>query len=292
MWRRDGSRASVAPPAAACRLPLAMIRNVRWVVTLQGTTQDIERLLDEFSELSAVEDASTEYHRDVRLQLDDPEGDAPDEDGLNVARAAIEAYVRRINGFGRLRWGRMFESVEIMKFQTVDSGGETTTILFLERGVEDLVPEDWVAMADERAIPRAKLPVGMEALSVLNGEAVTMLGATDHSVGLVLRLVDGMLSGDEQIDWGAAYSALEVIEQDLRERRLKGQDVGWWTAKEMENFKATANSVEVLGERARHGKPFGLTEARMTSANASWLVRRVAALWLTWRLERGRGSSE
>jgi len=58
------------------------------------------------------------------------------------------------------------------------------------------------------------------------------------------------------------------------------------------NFRATANSVEVLGEHARHGKPFGLTEARMTSTGASWLVRRAAALWLTWRLEQGGESSE
>jgi hypothetical protein len=71
-----------------------------------------------------------------------------------------------------------------------------------------------------------------EALSVLDGEAVTMLAATDHSIALVLRLVDEMLAGDEEIDWGAAYSALEIIEQDLHERGMNGQDLGWWTAKE------------------------------------------------------------
>ena len=101
-----------------------------------------------------------------------------------------------------------------------------------------------------------------------------MLAATDHSVALVLRLADEILAGDEEIDWGAAYSALEVIEQDLHDRGLKGQDLGWWTATERKNFRATANSVEVLAEHARHGKPFGLTDARMTSTDASWLVRR------------------
>lgn len=269
-----------------------MIGAVRWVVTLYGTKQDVERLVGEFPELSAVEVSPSEYHRDVQLELDDPEGDAPEGTALNVARGVIEARVRRINGFGRLRWGRMFEGVEITDFHTIDCEGETMAIHFLEPAVEYLLPEDWVAMADERGIPRARLPVGVEALSVLDGDTVTMLAATDHSVALVLRLVDAMLAGDEEIDWGAAYSALEAIEQDLHDRGLNGQNLGWWTAKERENFRATANSVEVLGEHARHGKPFGLTEARMTSTDASWLVRRAAALWLTWRLERDGQASE
>lgn len=265
---------------------------MRWVVTLWGTKQDAERLVGEFPELSAVEYSPSEYHRDLHLELDVPEGDAPEGNALNVARAVIEAHVRRINGFGRLRWGRTFEGVEITDFKTIDSQGETATIHFLEPGVEYLLPEDWVAMADERGIPKARLPIGMEVLSILDGEAVTMLAATDRSVALVLRLVDEMLAGDEEIDWAAAYSALEVMEQDLHDRGLDGQKLGWWTAKERGNFRATANSVEVLGEHARHGKPFGLTEGRMTSMDASWLVRRAAALWLTWRLEHGGDSSE
>lgn len=158
--------------------------------------------------------------------------------------------------------------------------------------VEYLLPEDWIAGAEARGIPRARLPVGIEALTDLDGVAIAMLASVDHHVALVLRLVDEMLAGEEEIDWGAAYSALEVIEQDLKERGLKGQDLGWWTAKERDNFRATANSVEVLGEHARHGKPFGLTAPRTTSADASWIVRRVAASWLTWRLEQDRLSAE
>ena len=126
----------------------------------------------------------------------------------------------------------------------------------------------------------------------MDGQAVATLAATNRSVALVLRLVDEMLTGDGEIDWGAAYSALEVIEQDLHERGLNGQDLGWWTATERGNFRATANSVEVLGEHARHGKPFGLTQPRMDTSSASWLVRRVAALWVTHQIEAGASSDE
>jgi hypothetical protein len=90
-----------------------------------------------------------------------------------------------------------------------------------------------------------------------------------------------MLEGDDEIDWVAGYSALEVIEQDLKSRSLDGPQLGWWTAKERDNFTATANSVEALGFHARHGKRFGLEEARMTSKDAGWFVRRVTASWLT-----------
>lgn len=222
---------------------------MRWVVTLYGTRQDAERLIHELPELSAVEDSPSEYYRDLHLELDDPEGDAPEEDAMHVGRAVIEAHVRRINGFGRLRWGRTFEGVEITEFTTVDSEGETTTVHFLDRPVEYMLPEDYAEGADRHGIPRAKLPVGIEALSALGGESVAALAGMNRSVALVLRLVDEMLRGEEEIDWGAAYSALEAIEQDLHDRGLKGQDLGWWTGAERDRFRATANSVEVLGDR-------------------------------------------
>lgn len=96
-----------------------------------------------------------------------------------------------------------------------------------------------------------------------------------------------MLEGDDEIDWVAAYSALEVIEHDLRDRGLDGQALGWWTKKERNDFTATANSVEAIGFRARHGRPFGLIEARTTSKDASWLIRRAAAIWVMHLLDEG-----
>jgi len=84
---------------------------VRWIVTLSASREDAERLVSEFSELSEVEKSTNEYIRDLHLELDDPEGDAPEEHAPSIARAVIDAHVRRINGFGKLRWGRAFEGV-------------------------------------------------------------------------------------------------------------------------------------------------------------------------------------
>jgi hypothetical protein len=94
-----------------------------------------------------------------------------------------------------------------------------------------------------------------------------------------------MLEGDEEIDWVAGYAALEIIKQDLQRREMDGRALRWWTRRELDNFKATANSPEVLGVRARHGKDSGVTKARMTSKQAAWFVRRVTAFWLTYLLE-------
>ncbi len=270
-----------------------MIGRVRWIVTPNGTKKDAERLVEHFPELSIVqEDSPSEYHGDLHLVLDDPEGDAPEEFAVNVGRTVIDAHVRHINGFGRLRWGRLYEGAEITDYERVEADGEVLRIVYLEPSSQYMLPEEWVAEADERGIPRERLPSGMEALSVLVGEAVTTLAATNPSVALVLRLVNEVLAGEEDIDWGAAYSALEVIEHDVQDRGLRGQDLGWWTAKERDDFRATANSVEVLGDRSRHGKPFGLTEQRMDTGAAMWFVRRVAALWVTWLVEQGDASAE
>jgi hypothetical protein len=76
-----------------------------------------------------------------------------------------------------------------------------------------------------------------------------------------------------------------MIEHDLAGRQTTGHALGWWTATERDDFRATANSVEVLGVRGRHGKPFGLQEARMTSSEANRFVRRAVAHWLTHLLE-------
>ena len=71
----------------------------------------------------------------------------------------------------------------------------------------------------------------------------------DPVVARVLRLIDLMLAGDEDIDWSAAYSALEVIEIDAGDAAKP-----WRSRKERRRFTGTANSYEAVGDRSRHGK--------------------------------------
>jgi hypothetical protein len=197
-----------------------------------------------------------------------------------------------LNGFGRLRWGRAFEGVSVSKIQTVDSEGRMGQRVFIEPAYDHMLPEDFADMVERLGHPRPALPAGLDVINSLGGEAVTTLAATNPEVARVLHLVVLMLKGDDEIDWVAGYSALEVIEQDLRGRGLDGQALGWWTKKERNDFTATANSVEVLDFRARHGRRFGLAEARMTSKEASWFVRRAAALWVTHLLKEGEAPAE
>jgi hypothetical protein len=115
---------------------------------------------------------------------------------------------------------------------------------------------------------------------VLDFEAALEMAALNPAVGRALQLVDLMLRDEEDINWSTAYAALETVETDLGRLGLKGSSLGWWTKREREDFRATANSPDVLGFRARHGKPSGLTEVRMSSFDAGWFVRRVVALWI------------
>lgn len=254
---------------------------MRWVVTLSGSRRDAERLASEFDDLSPVPDAP----RELLLELNDPEGDATGDNAPHAAKAVIDAFVRRINGFGKLRWGRSFEGVEVSKIATVGSGGGTAQHVFVEPAFGHSSPEEFADMVERLGHPRPEMPTGLEIINALAGEPVTAVAATNPEVARVLHLIDLMLEEDDEIDWVAAYSALEVIEQHVRTRGLTGHALGWWTKTERDNFRATANSVEVLGFHARHGRRFGLTEARMTSKDASWFVRRAAALWVTWLKE-------
>jgi hypothetical protein len=257
-------------------------RTVRWIVTLAGRHRDIERLAAEsLVGLSVVASVPSE----LILEMNDPEGDATADEAPHAAKAVIDAAVRHINGFGKLRWGRGFEGVAVSAIKSVDAAGDTTQRVFVGPAVAHMLPEGFADMVERIGLPRPLMPAGLEVINALDCAAVTALAETNPDIGRVLHLVDLMLEGDEEIDWVAGYSALEIIEQDLASRKLNGVALGWWTKAEHQNFTATANSVEVLGFRARHGKRFGLTEARMTTREASWFVRRVAAYWLTYLLD-------
>jgi hypothetical protein len=251
---------------------------VRWLVTLSGSRKNLQLLAGE-SLPGVAADAGTS--NELILKLHDPEGDARAEEAALAAKAVIDSSIRHINGFGRLRWGRTFEGVSASAIRSFDSAGGAAQHVFVGPAVEHMLPEDFADMVERLGHARPAPPAGLEAINALDGAAVTALAETNPDVGRVLHLVDLMLEGDDEIDWVAGYSALEAIEHDLASRQMNGQDLGWWTNTERDNFRATANSVEVLGVRARHGRPSGLTQARMTAKEASWFVRRVAAHWVT-----------
>ena len=184
--------------------------------------------------------------------------------------------MRHVNGFGKLRWGRGFQGVEITLVRSFDSSG-ATQVVFVDAAHGHLQPREFADMVEKLGHPRPPLPRGLEVIEGLDAAAVAKLAGSNPVVGRVLHLVELMLEGDTQIDWGAAYSALEAIEHDLHERGVDGRALGWWMPHEREDFRATANSAEALGVLARHGKPGGVEEPRMSYR----YVRRVAAYWLT-----------
>lgn len=254
---------------------------MRWIVTLSGRRDDIDRLeAESFAGLSRVPSDQPQ----LLFELDNPEDDVAADVAPHAAKAVVDAAVRHINGFGKLRWGRTFEGVSGSAIKTVDNAGNTSHRVFLEPAVAHMLPEDFADMIERLGHPKPPLPTGIEVVNALEGAAVTTLAEANPDVGRVLHLVNLMLQGDDEIDWVAGYSALDAIDHDLASRELNGVTLGWWSKKDRSRFSATANSVEVLGFHARHGKPSGVTEARMTTKDASWFVRRVTGRWLGYLL--------
>jgi hypothetical protein len=248
---------------------------MRWSVALSGSEQDVRRLAEEsVPGLSA----DTTDPRRLLLELHDPEGDATGDDAPRMAKHAIDVALQHLNGFGRLRWGRVFEGVSVTSIKSFDLAGNATHRVFLEPLVEHMTPESLAEMVEGLGHPRPGLPASTDVVNALDGATVAELAEEHPDVGRVLHLIDLMLVGDDEIDWVAAHSALEVIEHDLARRRVGGVTQGWWTKPERRQFRHTANSVEALGFRARHGVQRDNPPASpMTAKEASWLIRRAAA---------------
>lgn len=114
---------------------------------------------------------------------------------------------------------------------------------------------------------------------------MTDLAENDPDVARALRLVELMLQGDDEIDWAAGYSVLEIVEQHAFRNGASGRDLGWWTRNELDRFTQTANSLEAVGLRSRHpGRRHAAPKKPLPANEGSWFVRRVVARWLTWLL--------
>ena len=246
-----------------------------WFIILSGPPEDVAALLsqklEELAEVSAGSDK-------LLLTLSYPEDGEIGEDYF--ARVDIETFVERLNGMGTLRWGSGFKGVSISEVKSVDASGESRTVIFAKPATAHLHPRDFADTVERFGFERPDLPDGVEIVESLDFAGL-MKGAEEKPEAIrALRLIDLMLHANDQIDWAAGYAAVETVEHDLRSRKLDGRSLGWWSKSEMNNFKATANSPEVLGAFARHGKPSGLTELRMTPQKANWFVRRIVVQWL------------
>jgi hypothetical protein len=255
---------------------------MHWVITLSLTKVDVERLLA--ASIDNLAPHPTEAGK-VLLELQDSFGDESTDEARQAVRQNVDLRVRHINGFGKLRWGRGFEGVEVSAVRSIDSTGAETQVVFVGPAYAHMQPREFADMVANLGHPRPPLPTGLEVIEALDAGGVSKLAESNPVVGRVLHLVELMLEGDEQIDWGAAYSALEAVEHDLHDRGVDGRALGWWTHGEREDFKATANSAEAIGVLARHGKPGGVVGPLMSYKDASWYVRRVTAHWLTYLLQ-------
>lgn len=249
---------------------------MKWIITLEAAEADVDRLIH--AGIGGISLVDGEPSRLLLTHIQ-PDGATPEEEP-HIVQDEVEAFVNRLNGVGRVRWGKVFEGVSIHSWHTVDAGGEITETIFLDSATGHLPPKEFADFVESLGYERPSPPDGLEHIDDLDLDAALETAGTNPAAGRVVQLIDLMLK-DEEFNWSAAYAALETVEHELKRQGVDGRALGWWTKGERSDFRATANSPEALGVRARHGKPTGLPEGRMSSHDANWLVRRVAALWLS-----------
>lgn len=250
---------------------------MKWVITLEAAEADVERLVD--AEISGIESVDGEPRRLLLAHIQ-PDGVTTPEEESHIVQDEVEAFVNRLNGVGRVRWGRVFGGISIHSWHKVGADGEITETIFLDGTTGHLLPDEFADFVESLGYERPSLPDGLEHIDGLDLDAALETAGTNPAAGRVVQLIDLMLK-DEEFNWSAAYAALETVEHELESQGVDGRELGWWSRNERSDFRATANSPEALGVRARHGRPTGLSESRMSSHDANWLVRRVAALWLS-----------
>jgi hypothetical protein len=261
---------------------------VEWRIIIQGSRRDIERLLGQsFEQLSGTEDPS-----EASLAITDGHDDLPTDESRQTAKVLIDAAVRHLNGFGALRWGRAFEGIAIKRVCYLDSSGVVAgQVVFVGTVYDHMPPEEYADLMERLGRPRPDSPPGIDDINTLDLSTVAALSTKHPQVARVLRHVELMLVGDDQIDWAAGYSALELIEKDTHRHGVSGRQLGLWTRKELQQFNQMANSFEAVGTRSRHpgldNKP---PKKLLSPKEGAWIVRRAAARRIAWRLIAERTS--
>lgn len=98
----------------------------------------------------------------------------------------------------------------------------------------------------------------------------------DAAIAKVLRL----LSSPDAMSWVGLYRIHEVIEDDVGGQH-KLEKFGWGSADDLRRFKHSANSVQVGGDKSRHGKePQVPPRNPMTLAEAEAYAKYIVQAWL------------
>lgn len=102
------------------------------------------------------------------------------------------------------------------------------------------------------------------------------LALREPSVAKAMRL----LAADDRKSWVNMYRILEVVTADVGgERKLPA--FGWCSAKDLDRFKHSSNSVAVAGDSARHGKESCSPPSDpMSLEQASDFLHKVLQAWL------------
>jgi hypothetical protein len=248
-----------------------------WSVLVRSRgTDDLQRLMSELDVGTLIPDPADSTLARLPVRAGDP-AEAWAEGGEAIAR---------LNGFGKLRWGQVFDRIEPTELQRCRSG-VIEHQLFARPATVHVPPSDFVSMLASQGLTAPQEPTHFDRVTPVPGAAAIKLANADLSVQKALRLLAAALpSGVDRVDWVLLYCVFDVIDADLGRRgRLKKS--GLCDASQLSDFTWTANSESALGDRARHGTQRNTPPTRpMTDQAAAGFIRGLVAEWITRKLSQ------
>jgi hypothetical protein len=229
----------------------------RWMVRINGDPFDLELLSEQFrsANLSIAKESNGYYARSSEFEVLSSEPEV---------RSKADEILDSLNGIGRMLDSH-FRPVEIDAITEADETGSRKHYMefFEEIKVRDKATVK-VVNADGTSEQSTQPPAAESQLAIAQ---------RDPKVAKALRIF-----GSREHDWHNLNNIFEVVQSDVGGQITKA---GWATQTEIDRFTRTANSVQAIGDDARHGdEKVPAPKNPMSLAEADALMTRILKSWI------------
>jgi hypothetical protein len=227
------------------------------MVRLKGESFDLALLTEHFhaATLSITNQDGSYYAQSSELEVLSSEPEV---------RSKADEMLENVNGIGRML-DPQFRPIEIDAITETDSTGSRKHYMEFseETRVRDKVMLEVVNADGTTEQSKGPSPA----------ESQLAIAQLDAKVAKALRIF-----GSREHNWHNLSNIFEVVQSDVGGQITKA---GWATQAEIDRFTQTANSVQAIGDDARHGhekipapkNPMSLTEAEL-------LITRILKNWI------------
>ena len=243
---------------------------VKWMAKLKGHKFDLENLEKLCKHSNTNEFSITREVDSFYLNSEDFNSC---KDVRDVRKVATE-ILNKLNGLAKIYFGK-FQLVTIDSVTTIDEHGQRKTIYF----------EEVVSTMRFKADVKATLikPDGTE--EKLQPQPIKLLehgflvAKKDKNVAEALSIF-----GNLENNWANLYKIYEIVLSDVGGKIYQSE---WVTKDDVNRFTQTAQSVEAVGDNARHYNPkkYKRPENPMSLPEAKALISTILEKWILSKIK-------